>query len=174
MKPLFAIVLLLFVTSCTDDQNGGISKPSPVELTADAVSHYCQMNVLEHPGPKAQIHVAGMLAPLFFSQVRDAIAFIKSEERPGEVMAVYVSDMAKAPSWDEPGKNNWIDAESAYLVVGSNKKGGMGAPEIAPFGTGEAAARFAENYGGEVMTLEGIPKDAVLGSVNLFDEGAQR
>lgn len=50
--------------------------PEPVELTAQAVVHYCQMNLLEHAGPKGQIHLSGLPAPIFFSQVRDVIAYL--------------------------------------------------------------------------------------------------
>lgn len=166
-RPLFALALLAALAACDEDDRAAVAPPPPAALTADSVSHFCQMNVLEHPGPKAQIHVAGLPGPLFFSQVRDAIAWLKSPERQGDVAAVYVSDMGAAPSWDAPGPENWTDARAARFVVGSRRRGGMGAPEIAPFAEVAAAEAFAAAYGGAVMTLDAIPLSAALAAVDL-------
>ncbi|WP_068083751.1 nitrous oxide reductase accessory protein NosL [Polycladidibacter stylochi] len=173
MKKFVLPLLCLLLTACSSDGEKSTKRPGAVALTADAVSHYCQMNVLEHPGPKAQIHIADAPAPLFFAQVRDAIAFLKSEERPGEVVAVYVSDMGKAKSWEHPGIHNWILAQNAMFVVGAHQAGGMGAPEVVPFGSLEKANLYAARKGGRVMTLKEIPSEAVLGGINLFQENEQ-
>lgn len=127
-----ALVLLLLLAACKEDV---AEIPAPVALTEETVSHYCQMNVLEHGGPKAQIHLKGMPAPLFFGQVRDAVAYLKGAERDADVIAVYVNDMGDAESWLTPGVDNWIEAENAVFVVGAEVRGGMGAPEIVPFAT---------------------------------------
>lgn len=168
MKYLTVLSLTLFLAACGGENDSQSKLPDPIAMTEDAVSFYCQMNVLEHPGPKAQIHVEGMPAPLFFAQVRDAIAFLKAEERPGDVLATYVSDMSKADSWEEPGIENWISAEKAMFVVGSKQSGGMGAPEVVPFSSEASALVFAQQNGGKVMALADIPAEAVLGSVTLF------
>ncbi|WP_244265692.1 nitrous oxide reductase accessory protein NosL [Polycladidibacter hongkongensis] len=166
------LLLALTVAACGGGPQKATSPPAPVALSEEALSFYCQMNVLEHPGPKAQIHLAGAPAPLFFAQVRDAIAFIKSEERPGDVLAIYVSDMGKAPSWDAPGDDNWTLASTAKFVVGAKQSGGMGAPEIVPFSSEDAAQAYAKRKGGKVMALAEIPAQSVLGEVMLF-EGEQ-
>jgi copper chaperone NosL len=75
--------------------------------------------------------------------------------------------MSRAPSWDAPGAGNWIAAEDAIFVVGADVTGGMGAPELAPFETEQAARGFAALHGGEVMRLPDIPVDAVLGAVEI-------
>lgn len=62
---------------------------------------------------------------------------------------------------------NWIDARDAHFVVGSNVAGCMGAPEIVPYASAEAAAWFAFRYGGTFAGFESIPDDAVLGPVDL-------
>ncbi|HSF64917.1 MAG TPA: nitrous oxide reductase accessory protein NosL, partial [Paracoccaceae bacterium] len=67
-----------------------------------------------------------------------------------------------ATSWEEPGATNWIAAEIAHYVVGSAQAGGMGAPEVVPFGTAEAARAFATEYGGSVMAYDAIPDAAVI------------
>ena len=54
-------------------------------------------------------------------------------EEPKDIRAIYVSDMAKAPNWDKPGANNWVDAKQASFVIGSRMQGGMGGDEAVPF-----------------------------------------
>jgi len=164
MKRLI-LTAALVLSACQEEE--AKAPPAPVELTEVALSYFCQMNVAEHGGPKGQIHLDGFPAPLFFAQVRDLAAYVKSPERDAEITAIYVSDMGAAPSWAHPGTNNWIDAKGARFVVGSNVAGGMGAPEVVPFASSEDAARFAARYGGEVAGFEGIPDDAVLGPVDL-------
>lgn len=167
MRAGAALLALALLAACDGEDGAGGGRPPAVALDADAVSHFCQMGILEHPGPKGQIHLEGHPKPLFFSQVRDAVAFVKSPETLGTIRAVYVPDMGAAPSWDAPGRENWIAAETALFVVGSGRRGGMGAPEIVPFKEREAAAAFAAEHGGEIMPLDAIPPEAALGAVEL-------
>ena len=122
------------------------------------------MNVLEHPGPKGQIILASRIEPVWFSSARDALAFTMLPEEPKDIRAIYVSDMAKAPSWEEPGANNWVDAKQALFVVGSRIKGGMGADEAVPFSDRAAANSFASENGGRVLAFAEVPRDYVLGA----------
>jgi len=159
--PLCAMVAL---AACRED---GPALPAPVPMTAAAVGYYCQMDLLEHPGPKAQVHLLGLTDPLFFSQVRDAVAYRRMPEQSGRVLAIYVSDMGAAPSWDAPGPENWINAEAALFVVGATLQGGMGAPELVPFGDAGAAERFVATHGGTIMKLSEIADSEVLAPVEL-------
>ncbi|MCF6302669.1 MAG: nitrous oxide reductase accessory protein NosL [Devosiaceae bacterium] len=169
-RSVFALLLLVLLSAC---QDGGVTeKPTPVELTPEAAGHYCQMIILEHVGPKAQVHLAGFAAPLWFSQVRDGIAYLKSPEQSAKIVALYVNDMGVAPSWEKPGQNNWIDANEAYFVVGSDATGGMGAPEIVPFSQVEKAQEFADERGGEVLRLSDISQEAVLSPVSFQSHAA--
>jgi copper chaperone NosL len=72
--------------------------------------------------------------------------------------------MGAAPSWDEPGAGNWIDARKAFYVIGSTVKSGMGADEAVPFSNDAAARAFAAKNGGRVAGFADIPKDYVLGT----------
>ena len=166
MKRAFALILLL--AACREEV---VQTTDPVALTPEAVGHYCQMDLLEHPGPKAQVHLDGLPgAPLFFSQVRDAIAYARLPEQSHPILAIHVNDMgATGASWDDPGATNWIAAADAHFVVGSNREGGMGAPELVPFADLDKAAAFAAQHGGAVMALEMIPDDAVIAPVALQD-----
>lgn len=158
---IFAVLLL---TAC-NDKAGDV--PQPLAMSEDALGHYCQMNILEHAGPKGQVHLAGYAMPIWFSQVRDGLAYIKLGERVADVTAFYVNDMGKAAGWDEPGAENWLDAESAYYVVGSDAVGGMGAPELVPFGTQADATSFARERGGAVKRFAEIVQSDVLAPVEI-------
>lgn len=162
MKPVataLAAVALLAAAGCR--QEPAATKPAAVALSAEALGHYCQMTVLDHPGPKAQIHLAGNPHPLWFSQVRDAVTFTLLPEEPRNIAAIYVNDMEGA-DWADPGANNWIDAEQAHFVIDSRVGGGMGAPEAIPFGTRAAADAFAAAQGGRILRFAEIPEDYVL------------
>lgn len=168
MKPwaiAFSAVCVTVLAGCQEEVQ--IAKPAAIGLTPEAAGHYCQMTVLEHTGPKAQIHLTGNPNPFWFTQVRDAVAFTLSPEEPKTIAAIYVNDMDKAESWDQPGADNWIDADTAWFVIGSTMTGGMGAPEAFPFGSSTAAGAFAADKGGSVVRFKDIPEHYVLGSVEL-------
>lgn len=167
---LFLLPFLLLV-ACKDE-TADLILPEAVELTEDAAGYYCQMFILEHEGPKAQVFLAGMENPLWFSQVRDGLAYLLSPEQDAEVRVLYVNDMALAKSWSEPGINNWIKARSAYFVVGSDAIGGMGAPETVPFAREADAAAFAQIHGGQVAQFDEISVSDVLAPVE-FDSADQ-
>lgn len=160
-----AALALLALVGC-DEQKTATAPPPAHELTADAVGHYCGMLVLEHPGPKGQIVLASRAEPVWFSSARDALAFTMLPEEAKDIRAIYVSDMAKAPSWESPGTTNWVDAHAAFFVIGSRMRGGMGAAETAPFSERAAAERFAEQHGGRIVRFSEAPRDYVLGTAD--------
>jgi copper chaperone NosL len=160
---LAAFAGALALAGC-NDRNTAEAPPPPQALTASAIGHYCGMNVLEHTGPKGQIILASRKEPVWFSSARDAISFTMLPEEPKDIRAIYVSDMGKAPSWEEPGETNWIDARQASFVIGSRRKGGMGAEEAVPFSDTGAAEKFAVENGGRVVAFGEVPRDYVLGA----------
>ncbi len=164
--PAMLLSLSLALMACKQETAQDLT---PVDMTSETLGHFCQMNLLEHPGPKAQIHLEGQPgAPLYFSQVRDAIAYQRMPEQSLPMLAIYVNDMgAPGASWDVPGAGNWIAADTAFYVLGSAREGGMGAPEAVPFALREAAEAFAKAEGGAVLTLAEIPDDAVLAPVEM-------
>lgn len=157
------ILSALLLTGC---EKAETTAPKPLELTSEAVDHFCGMNVLEHPGPKGQIILRGGGKAVWFSSSRDAVAFTRLREEPQDVAAIYVSDMSKASSWENPGSRNWIDAERAFYVVGSKVHGGMGAPETVPFSVRADANAFAHKNGGKVLILNEIEDSDVLATAS--------
>jgi copper chaperone NosL len=166
MTRAWAIGLMLSVSIATAGcrEKASEALPPPQHLTGEATGHYCGMALAEHTGPKGQIILASRSDPVWFSSARDAFSFTILAEESKDVRAIYVSDMGKAPSWDKPGEDNWIDARRAFFVIGSRKQSGMGAPETVPFSDRAAADKFAEANGGRVLSFAEVPHDYVLGS----------
>ncbi|UWR14241.1 nitrous oxide reductase accessory protein NosL [Sulfitobacter sp. M368] len=160
-----AICACVALAGCKEEL--AAERPVAIAMTEEAVGHYCNMTILEHTGPKAQIHLKGIDHPIWFSQVRDAIAFTRLPEETQEPVAIYVNDMGRAADWDFPADDTWIDLYEAFFVIESTRTGSMGAPEAVPFGTQAAANDFAQIHGGRVLQLHQIPDDYVLGPVEL-------
>lgn len=162
-RPVMSIMLLpLLLLGCSEEKSQ--APIGPQRLTAEAVGHYCGMTLTEHTGPKGQIILESKNEPVWFSSARDVISFTMLAEEAKDIRAIYVSDMAKARSWSDPGADNWIDARKAHFVIDSRKQGGMGAPETVPFADRGAAGRFVTEFGGRIVAFEEVPRDYVLGS----------
>jgi len=158
----FSAILALTLSSC--DQPVATPTPDALALPDDAIGYFCGMVVKNHDGPKGQIFIEGQSEPHWFTSVRDTLAYTRLPEETASISVIYVSDMGKADSWAQPGDNAWILGRDAYYVVGSSKMGGMGASEAVPFSSREVALNFAAQYGGNVMRLDDIPTDDLLGS----------
>ena len=170
MKLLVLSLALLGLAACRSEE---VALPGAVPMTEEVVGHYCQMNLFEHPGPKAQVHLDGVPYPLFFSQVRDAVAYQRMPEQSALIDVIYVNDMgAPGATWEQPGAENWVLADAAYYVVGSDSVGGMGAPELVPFAEEAAASDFAATRGGRVLRLSNIQDGDVLSPVALDGESS--
>ena len=165
MRAVGIAILSLLILGCNETEQ--VSVPKPVALTEEAAGHYCQMTVLDHPGPKAQVHLTAFAAPLFFTQVRDALAYQRMPEQASAISVIYVNDMGAASSWEQPGATNWVSAADAHYVVGSSRRGGMGAPELVPFRTKSAADAFVTEYGGTVIGYGEITDEMVLSPVEI-------
>lgn len=135
----------LILSACRPDV---AAVPDPVPMTAEAVGYFCQMNLLEHEGPKAQVHLKSVMHPLFFSQVRDAIAYQRMPEQSDEIIGIYVNDMgAPGASWAAPGADNWILAGDAVYVTGSRQRGAWARPSWCRFPTLTRPAPISRNMG---------------------------
>jgi copper chaperone NosL len=172
LRIVCAFIAAILLAGCNRDAGDSVVPP-PAALNSEAMGVFCGMNVLEHPGPKGQIITASRIDPFWFTSVRDTVAFTLMPDQPRDVRAIYVSDMARALSWEEPGATNWVDARKAFFVIQSSRQGGMGAAEAVPFGNRAAAEAFAAANGGNVVTFEQIPGAYVLGSDAAGDQTEQ-
>ena len=158
---LLAIALLAVSGAAGCDDDEVVAKPAPVEPTREASGHYCGMIVVDHEGPKAQIHLPDEAEPVWFSSVRDAIAYTMLPEERRDFTAMYVNDMGAA-QWDAPEPGTWIDAAGAHYVIGSDRMGGMGVPEAVPFAARDAAERFVADHGGRIVALADVPEGYIF------------
>jgi copper chaperone NosL len=163
LRILCSIIMAAFLLGCDKESGDGVMPP-PVPLNGDAMGVFCGMNLLEHPGPKGQIITKNRIDPFWFTSVRDTVAFTLMPDEPRDIRAIYVSDMGRAESWENPGPTNWIDARKAFFVIESRRQGGMGAAEAVPFGDRAPAERFAAFNGGRVVGFAEIPDAYVLGN----------
>lgn len=163
MRKLLPLCLCLMLSGvligCQEDKS---SLPQPIALTDDAVGLYCGMILTEHSGPKAQVFEKYNPAPLWFSSVKDAVIYLALQGEAQDAIVTYVHDMARADSWEKPqGDGIWINIRDAYLVIGSQKLGGMRMTEFVPFSLKNKAEEFTREYGGRVARLSQITSEDI-------------
>jgi len=158
-RPSFVLLVATLTWACGDRQPATVMGPQ--ELTRDAVGYFCGMTVLDHNGPKGQVFLTDRQQPLWFTSVRDTIAFTRLPGEPKNIAAIYVTDIGRA-SWDQPEPGTWTDARKAFYVLGSDQIGGMQAPEVVPFATRKDAELFTEQHGGGVYVFDAIPHENIL------------
>jgi copper chaperone NosL len=163
---LLAILVVLTVASCKPKTETAAVALAPHSLTDADIAHFCNMAVTEHAGPKGQILLKGDPTPVWFASVRDTVAYTLLPEEPKDIAAIYVTAMEMmSDDQHHPPAASWIDARTAFYVVGSAEQGAMGGDELFPFGSEAAARAFAAAHQGTVVRYADIPKDTV------FEEG---
>lgn len=157
--PLLALALFACDNS-TPKQNY-----TPQAVTRNDIGYYCNMIVEDHSGPKGQIILTDTDKAIWFTSVRDAVAFTLLPEEAKNIAAFFVTAMDDA-EWNHPEKqnSNWTTAQSAWYVIESNQRGGMGQMEVIPFKQQKSASDFVEKYGGNIVSYVDIPKDYILGN----------
>lgn len=150
---VFIIVGLL--AGCGEEAK--LSIPAPEEVSDNSIGHFCSMSLPEHAGPKGQIFVADRKSPYWFSSVREVFAFFAMPEEPKNILAIYVNDMGKVKDWNQPEPGTWIDARTAWYVIGSDWHSGMDVDEAIPFSDQEKAMQFAASRGGRLVRFDDMP-----------------
>jgi len=145
------------LAACSD-RSGDAQALASVEIGTSTTCELDGMLLVDYPGPKAQIHYAGVAAPVFFCDTVELFNTMLRPEQVRKVLAVYVQDMGKA-DWEQP-RGNWIDAKSGFYVLGSKRHGSMG-PTIASFAQELDAKKFAEQWGGKVLRYAEVKPEMV-------------
>lgn len=153
---LLGAVTASLLLGCTPSGNGGSATVVAVDFDKNTVCTLDGMLLADYPGPKAQIHYADRPEPEFFCDTMEMFGIYLKPEQVRPVKALYVQDMGKA-AWEEP-RGAWIDAKSAWYVVGSSRHGSMG-PTIASFAEEAGAKQFAGVYGGKILRFDAIKAD---------------
>lgn len=155
---LMALAALGPLAACKSESGNSRASIAPVAISPNTACELDGMLLADFPGPKGQIHYAGMPEPLFYCDTMEVVNALLMPEQIRKVTAVYVQDMGKT-DWDNP-VGAWIDAREALYVHGSRRKGSMG-PTLATFSEQSAADAFIQEYGGKLMRMAEIKPDMV-------------
>lgn len=152
MRVSIATILLaatMFLAGCGQQASTHVARPK--EPGPGAIGFFCRMNLKEHGGPKGQILPKDWTEPLWFSSVKDALTYVDQDiVSEAQLEAFWVNDMEQG-TWEQPAAGAWIEAKSAWYVIGSQKSSGMGGSEAVPFARRDAASTFAAQFGGRVV-----------------------
>ena len=131
-----------------EQRSGDARALAPVEIGAATACELDGMLLADYAGPKAQIHYAGVAAPVFLCDTVELFNMLLRPEQVRKVLAVYVQDMG-ATDWEQP-RGHWIAATQALYVRGSKRLGSIG-PTLASFAQAADARKFVAQYGGSVL-----------------------
>ncbi len=149
---LMALAALPPLAACKPEQQKAASI-APAEIRPDTACELDGMLLADYPGPKGQIHYAGLEEPAFYCDTTEVLNALIAPEQVRKLNAVYVQDMGKT-DWDNP-QGAWIDARTALYVHGSRRKGSMG-PTLASFSAEADAQTFIKQYGGKLLRMNEI------------------
>ena len=157
LKPLLhmtAITLLLtLVSACTDTEQADMIRQA-VAIESGESCHLCGMIIVNYPGPKGEAYTKTSDKVRKFCSTRGLFSYILDPEFDHQIKEIYVHDMSKSP-WGKPHDHHFIDARTAWYVVGSNQTGSMG-KTLASFGLEDDAKAFSTAYGGQVIPFDAI------------------
>ena len=152
--------VLLAITALLASCDSGEQTPlviNPVDLTRHDVCFVDGMLLMEHPGPKGQI-ITKTGEVINFCDTREFFASLFEPESKSRNRFSYVQDFAGI-EWGSYN-NRWLDAASAWYVLGSRQHGAMG-PTIIPFGNPDSAHAFVDKNGGTVFAFSEITQEVL-------------
>ncbi|MBA4343705.1 MAG: nitrous oxide reductase accessory protein NosL [Methylibium sp.] len=144
----------LVACSRKDDSAGN----APQDFSAQASCSLDGMLLAEYPGPKGQLRYVGDQQTQWFCDTVELLSTLLRPEQVRALQSAYVQDMAQA-DWEQP-RGHWIDARSAFFVLGSKRRGSMG-PTAASFADEAAAKVFAQQWGGKALRYAEIKPEMV-------------
>ena len=146
------LLAALLVSACSEDSPSTLAAQQAAAIESGDECHLCGMLISGFPGPKGQLFERGRERSLKFCSTRDLFAYLLDPEHQHNIQSAFVHDMAISP-WDHPDDETYIDARTAWYVVGSRRKGGMG-PTLASFADQTHADAFAAEYGGQLYRFD--------------------
>ncbi|WNC69103.1 nitrous oxide reductase accessory protein NosL [Thalassotalea nanhaiensis] len=164
MKNILKITLiastLLCLTACGEqDQKQIVYQAQAIESSDEC--HLCGMLITNFAGPKGELYRKDRGEKVHkFCSTRDMFSFYLDPENKRNVTTIYVHDMSKMP-WDAPNDGYFIDAKTAWFVVGSEKTGAMG-KTLASFSKQQDALAFAQEFGGEVLDFSQVDQASLM------------
>ncbi|MGB0895437.1 MAG: nitrous oxide reductase accessory protein NosL [Parashewanella sp.] len=156
MKLASKILLLavgIMLAACSKEPET-LSAREAQAIHAGEECHLCGMFIKKFPGPKGELYLKTSDKIKKFCSTRDMFTFLLDPEYKKQVKEAYVHDMSKA-HWKTPDDNHFIDARTAWYVIGSSQKGAMG-KTLASFVDKLSAERFVTEFGGKVRAFNEI------------------
>lgn len=156
MKILFMSIFLSSLLMACDNKQSIENRLLPVNVEDDKECHLCGMYVTRFAGPKGQSYLRRQKNPSHFCSTRDLFAYLLQPDVQPNIEAVFVHDMGKT-DWQKPLHTApmYIDAKTAYYVIGHGQKGAMG-HTIASFADDQSSQAFIQQFGGELLRYEDI------------------
>lgn len=155
---LLLITLLTLLTGCSEStQQNTVIQVAAIEASDEC--HLCGMIISRFPGPKGQIADQSQHIKKFCS-TRDMFSYLLDPEHSHNIKNAWVHDMGKVP-WQHPTNDYFIDAKSAWYVIGSSQMGVMG-PTLASFSEPSTAKSFIAQFGGTLYRFEEITLNILI------------
>jgi copper chaperone NosL len=147
-----AIVIILAVLCTASCAREAAERPAAIEFNRSHACSACGMIIVDFPGAKGQIHYENSRMDAFCSTL-DMLTFYLQPDRPKNIAAIYVNDMARA-DWEHP-KGYWTDAAKAFFIYGGDIMGPMGEAMV-PFAQKKDAEDYIKKHGGRIVMLEQV------------------
>ena len=150
------LLIAFFVLATLAWQPGGKALAAPEQVVpAKTRCAVCGMFVAKYPNWASQVRLTDERV-LFFDGVKDMMVFVLHPDRyrtsAEAIQEIWVRDYYR---------QEWIDAGSAWYVVGSDVMGPMG-KELVPFASKEAARTFLEDHhGSRILPFAEISADLI-------------
>ncbi len=148
-----ALLMCLAIVGCSDKQKEDVAVPD-ISFERTDECHLCGMIIEGFPGPKGAATGKSDTHIRKFCSTRDLFSYYLDPEHKRNVRHLLVHDMSQSP-WDSPDDKQFIEAKSAWFVIGSSKRGAMGST-LASFSDKQVAQEFAQANGGKVYAFEEI------------------
>jgi copper chaperone NosL len=157
-KVFVLVVLLSLLAACDNKQQADIILQA-VDVDDAEECHLCGMFVSRFAGPKGQSYLRRQQTPSHFCSTRDLFAYLLQPDVAPNIAKVFVHDMGKT-DWHNPAHTQtvYIDATTAYYVIGHSQKGAMG-HTIGSFADKQTAQNFIQKFGGRVLRYQDITLD---------------
>lgn len=168
LNKLLAIIAMLTITatsviSCSDNSEQQKVIHQAVAMESSDECHLCGMLITRFDGPKGEVFRKEQGDQVYkFCSTRDMFSYYLDPENQRNVSQMLVHDMSKMP-WgsDSIDDKYFIDAKTAWYVMGSEKTGAMGAT-LASFSQQADAQAFAKEFGGKVISFKDINLDTLM------------
>ncbi|WP_444995152.1 nitrous oxide reductase accessory protein NosL [Aliikangiella sp. IMCC44359] len=155
-KHLFFILAISLLSACNSEQPGSTAQ-KPIAFEKSDECHVCGMIITKFSGPKGQAFDTRNQQVKKFCSTTELIFWYLQPENQTNIQELYVHDMANT-HWDKPSDAQLISARDAFYVIHSKKQGSMG-NTLASFLNVNNATQFSQEFGGEIVTFNGLTLD---------------